>query len=61
MSASQQQTADSLHLVRAKILAGEVPSVEQMAELIRRIVKRWPFEVSMEDLFAGKGVKPAAL
>ena len=61
MTTSQQQAADSLHIVRAKILAGEVPSDEQMREFIRRIVKRWPFEVSMEDLFAGKGVKPAAL
>ena len=61
MSTSQQQTTDSLHIVRAKILAGEVPSDEQMAELIRRIVKRWPFEVDMDELFAGGGVKPPVL
>ncbi len=61
MTTSQQQTADSLHIVRAKILAGEVPSDEQMAELIRRIVKRWPFECDLDALFEGKGVSPAKL
>ena len=55
------QTTESLHLVRAKILQGEVPGDEEMAELLRRIVKRWPFEVDMADLFAGKGVRPPEL
>jgi len=58
---TQPQTAESLHVVRAKILGGEVPSDEEMNELLRRIVKRWPFEVDMDDLFAGKGAKPPAL
>lgn len=61
MTNTQQQTGESLHLVRAKILAGEVPSDDAMADLIRRIVKRWPFEVDMDELFAGKGVKPPVL
>ena len=61
MANSQTQTAESLHVVRARILAGEVPSDAEMAELLRRIVKRWPFEVDMTELFAGKGVKPPSL
>ena len=61
MSPSPPQTSESLHIVRAKILAGEVPSDAEMAELLRRIVKRWPFEISMDELFAGKGVMPEKL
>ena len=55
------QTTESLHLVRAKILAGEVPGDEDMAELLRRIVKRWPFEIEMDELFATGKVMPAKL
>ncbi len=58
---TQSQTAESLHLVRARILSGEVPSDAEMAELLRRIVKRWPFECDMDELFTTGKVTPPKL
>ena len=49
----------SLHTVRARILQGERPSPEEYRDLIRRITKRWPFEVDMDELFrTGQTIPP---
>ena len=55
---SNPKSQHQLALVRSKILAGEIPTDEEMADLMRQIVRKWPFEVDAMALFEGKGVVP---